>query len=87
MSVQTPSRRISEDLVREKRAAMRSYRCYLLDCRNEIATIEMIHCAYDMEARQRADDLLVQRPEFHGVEVWQLERRVYVNIVGIEAAE
>lgn len=46
---------------------MRSYRCY---CHNEIATIEMIHCAYDVEATQRADDLLVQSPELHGVEAW-----------------
>lgn len=66
---------------------MRSYRCYPHDCRYEIATVEIIHCADDMEARRRADDLLVQRPEFHGVEVWELDRRVYVNMMGVEAAE
>jgi hypothetical protein len=50
-------------------------RCHLLDCRNEIAAIEVIHCGYDREARQRTDDLLAQRPEFRGVEVWELDRR------------
>jgi hypothetical protein len=45
-------------------------------------TIEVIHCGYDMEAKQRTDDLLAQRPEFRGVEVWELDRRVYVNMVG-----
>jgi hypothetical protein len=66
---------------------MRSYRCYLLDCRNEIAMVEVIRCAYDMEARQEADALLVHRPEFHGVEVWEFGRRVYVNMVGVEGVE
>jgi hypothetical protein len=42
----------------------------------------VIHCGYDREARQRTDDLLAQRPEFRGVEVWELDRRVYVNMVG-----
>jgi hypothetical protein len=29
----------------------------------------------------------MQRPEFHGIEVWQMERRVYVNIVGVDAPQ
>jgi hypothetical protein len=65
---------------------MRTYRCYLLDCHDEIATVELVSCDSDMEARQRADTLLIQGPEFHGVEVWDLDRRVYVNVVGVEAA-
>jgi hypothetical protein len=65
---------------------MPAYECYLLDCRNEIAALELIHCPYDIDARHSADDLLVHRPEFHGVEVWDRARRVYVNLVGIEAA-
>jgi hypothetical protein len=64
---------------------MRPYRCYLLDCRHHIAAAEVIHCAHDMEARRWADARLVQRPEFHGVEVWDFDRRVYVNVVGVEA--
>jgi hypothetical protein len=64
---------------------MPAYECYLLDCRNEIAAAELIHCAYDAEARRSADDLLIHRSEFHGVEVWQQGRRVYVNLVGVEA--
>jgi hypothetical protein len=63
---------------------MRSYRCYLLDCRHQIAAVEVIECAYDVEARRKADALLVHRPEFHGVEVWELGRRVYANLVGAD---
>ncbi len=66
---------------------MHSYRCYLLDCHDQIATVEFIRCERDVEARQSADALLVQRPEYHGVEVWQRDRRVYVNLVGVEAAD
>jgi hypothetical protein len=66
---------------------MDAYRFYLLDCRNSIAAVEVIYCGSDIEARQSADTLLVQRPEFHGDEVWQMERRVYVNVVGVDAAE
>lgn len=66
---------------------MRAYRCYLLDCRDAIAAVEVIHCGSDMESRQRADTLLIQRPEFHGVEVWDCDRRIYINVVGVEAAE
>jgi hypothetical protein len=49
------------------------------------ATVEVIDCAYDADARHNADDLLVHRPEFHGVEVWRSGHRVYVNVVGVEA--
>jgi len=66
---------------------MHGYRCYLLDCSDRIASVAVIHCASDREARQRADTLLVQKPEFHGVEVWDLDRRVYLNVVGVDAAE
>ena len=65
---------------------MHSYRCYLLDCHDQIATVEFIRCERDVEARQSADALLVHRPEYHGVEVWQRDRRVYVNVVGTELA-
>jgi hypothetical protein len=65
---------------------MRAYRCYLLDCNNEIAAMEVFRYAYDIDARQQADILLVRRLEFHGVEVWDLDRRVYVNVAGTDAA-
>ena len=52
---------------------------------SEIVEMELIHCAYDRDARHSADDLLVHRPEFHGVEVWHHGRRIYVNLVGVEA--
>ena len=66
---------------------MDTYRFYLLDSRNLIASVEVIYCGSDSEARRSADTLLVQRPEFHGIEVWQMERRVYVNIVGVDAPQ
>jgi|GraSoi_2013_60cm_1033757.scaffolds.fasta_scaffold42424_3 hypothetical protein len=66
---------------------MHSYRCYVLDGRNRVAAIKMIECASDGEARQRADALLVQMPRFHGVEVWERERRVHINLVGVAAAD
>jgi hypothetical protein len=64
---------------------MRPYRCYLLGCRDAIAAVEIIHCAHEGEARRRANDLLVHRPQYHGVEVWDLDRRVYVQVVGVKA--
>jgi hypothetical protein len=66
---------------------MDTYRFYLLDSRNLIASVEVIYCGSDIEARRSADTLLVQRPEFHGIEVWQMGRRVYVNIVGVDAPQ
>ena len=59
---------------------MHSYRCYVLDGRNRVAAIKMIECASDVEARQRADALLVQMSRFHGVEVWERKRRVHINL-------
>jgi len=50
---------------------MTTYECCLLDSRNEVVTVEVIDCAYDVDARHSADDLLIHRPEFHGVEVWR----------------
>ena len=64
---------------------MHSYRCYVLDGRNRVAAIKMIECASDVEARQTADALLVQMPRFHGVEVWERDRRVHINLLGAAA--
>jgi hypothetical protein len=62
-----------------KMPAMRTYRCYLLDY--HIAAVEVMDCADDDEARQRADALLAQRPDFKGVEVWERDRRVHMLLV------
>ena len=62
------------------------YRFYLLDCFNHIANVEVIECDHDAEARRRADTMLVNRPQYHGVEVWDFDRRVYFNVVGVESA-
>ena len=61
---------------------MHSYRCYVLDGRNRVAAIKLIQCASDLEAGRRADALLIQMPRFHGVEVWERERRVHINLTG-----
>jgi hypothetical protein len=66
---------------------MYSYRCYVLDCRYRVAAIKLIECDSDVEARQRADALLAQMPAFCGVEVWQRDRRVHINLVRVEAAD
>jgi hypothetical protein len=66
---------------------MQFYRCYLLDARYQIAAVELLRCERDVDARQRADALLVQRPAFHGVEVWERDRRVHINLVGVEDAD
>lgn len=58
---------------------MRTYRCYFLDYR--IAAVEVMECADDEEARQRADALLAERPDFKGVEVWERDRRAHVLLV------
>jgi hypothetical protein len=66
---------------------MHSYRCYVLDGHNRVAAIKMIECASDVEAGQRADALLVQMPRFHGVEVWERERRVHTKLAGAAAVD
>ena len=58
----------------------RPYRCYLLHY--QVAAVEVMDCAADDEARQKAEALLAQRPTFKRVEVWERERRVHVLLVG-----
>jgi hypothetical protein len=65
---------------------MHLYRCYVLDGRNRVAAIKVIQCDGDLEAGCRADALLVQMPTFHGVEVWERERRVHINPLGVVQA-
>jgi hypothetical protein len=64
---------------------MHSYRCYVLDGRNRVAAIKLIECASDVEAGHKADALLVQMPTFHGVEVWERDRRVHISLLGAAA--
>jgi hypothetical protein len=56
--------------------AMVSYRCYFLDFTNHVAASQAIHCEDDGEAQTRADALLADSVHA-GIEVWQLERKVY----------
>ena len=59
---------------------MHTYRCYLLDARCHIAAVEVIECPDDRVAERRAEQILAARPAFSGVEVWDLERRVHVQM-------
>jgi hypothetical protein len=57
-------------------SAVASYRCYFLDFRGRVASSQAIQCEDDSEAQIRADELLVD--SIHaGIEVWDLDRRVY----------
>lgn len=55
---------------------MHTYRCYLFDPSDHIASVEVVECHDDHAAKRRAHDILPERPRFSAVEVWQLARRV-----------
>ena len=74
-------------MVQEGGTRMHSYRLYVLDGLNRVAAIKMVECASDVEARQKADALLVQMPKFRGVEVWERKRRIHINVATGAAAE
>ncbi len=58
---------------------MAEYRCYLLDGAGAIRGVEAMSCDGDDRAIARARDMLARRPEYSGFEVWQRNRRVYVE--------
>jgi len=60
--------------------AMHTYRCYLLNARSHIASVEVIECRDDRAAVQRAEQILDAQPTFSGIEVWEWDRRVHVKI-------
>jgi hypothetical protein len=43
--------------------------------------VEVIDCPDDGEASKRADAPLAGRPSFHGIEVWERDRRVHVHLM------
>jgi hypothetical protein len=57
-----------------------TYRCYLLNARRHFAAVEIIECPDDRTARRRAEQILAARPVYSGVEVWEWERRVHVQL-------
>jgi hypothetical protein len=66
-------------VTRREIPAMPAYKCYLLEYR--IGAVEVIDCPDDGEASKRADALLAGRPSFHGIEVWERDRRVHVHLM------
>jgi hypothetical protein len=36
---------------------------------------------YDAEARERAIKLLQERPQYHGIAVWELNRKLFEEMV------
>jgi hypothetical protein len=59
---------------------MPAYRCYFIDRENHIGGMEIIKVSGDAEAMRAADRLLADRPDFHGVEVWERARRVTARL-------
>ncbi len=53
------------------------YRFFVLDGDSHISSAEVIECTDDDEAKLRAREILVQRPNCRAVEVWQLDHRVH----------
>jgi hypothetical protein len=58
---------------------MRPYRCYFLDAHGAIAGVHVLVCADDREASVLAPELLAQRPEHSGLEVWDRSRRIAIH--------
>jgi hypothetical protein len=55
---------------------MSSYRLYFMNQRHAISSAEYHDCTGDDEARQRAMELLTERPHQDAIEVWELTRFV-----------
>jgi len=59
---------------------MHNYRCYLLNARCHVAEVEVIKCRDDGVAKRRAGQILDARPAYSGIEVWEGDRRVHVQM-------
>ena len=57
---------------------MQIYTYLFLDPRDVVQGFEFDECASDMEAQQRARDMLHARPERSAVEVWNETSRIAV---------
>jgi hypothetical protein len=56
------------------------YRVFLLDGQHVIRSVDVVVCPDDRAAVAKARDLLTQRPQFHGFQLWQRSRRVHVEV-------
>jgi hypothetical protein len=61
---------------------LRLYRCFLLDARSHIASAQVIACSGDDAAKLRGREILADKPECRGFELWELDRRVHVHLKG-----
>jgi hypothetical protein len=59
---------------------MPEYRCYLFNFRGSIHKAEVLFVADDEQAKSQAMIMLATQG-FHGYEIWQDARRVYVHMV------
>jgi hypothetical protein len=61
---------------------MADYLCYFLNAARHIIGIENLsECQDDVEARERAIKLLQERPQYHGIAVWELNRKLFEEMV------
>jgi hypothetical protein len=69
---------------------MQVYRCYFLADRR-VASVEIIECEGDDEARRRGLELLADRnrgrQRFSGIELWELGRLVHVHPPTVEPTQ
>src|SRR6266481_3608072 len=61
---------------------LRLYRCFLLDADSHIASAQVIACSDDDAAKLRGREILADKPECRGFELWELDRRVHVHLKG-----
>lgn len=56
---------------------MPTYRCFLKNDKGRIAGVEEIDAACDDEAKRQCLACLAAKPDFSGIELWELDRLVY----------
>jgi hypothetical protein len=65
---------------------LHTYRCYLLDAQSHIASAEVIECVDDAAAKSRAREILAEKPNYRGIEIWDRDRRVHIHLSAEGAA-
>jgi hypothetical protein len=71
----------------DERAGMHTYRCYLLDLKRPVVSVEMLECTDDDDARQQATAILAARNDCSAIEVWQRGRQVAAQQVVAQEAD
>ena len=54
-------------------------RCYFLDAEDHIKAAEEIEAVSSAEAIERALAMLEDRPQHHGIEIWEGARRLFAS--------